>query len=553
MLNEPFAERDGRGPATAAGLRDHDRRPAGRGVGRPRRAPLPPAHAAGRRRTSRPAAWRGHSPKRRAGPSPTAPGRRRRSRTPTATRTTRSSWSSTAAAFPSAGGALLDLHGMADAPDRPDIALGYGVEDPWTRELAHQVELAAAATPSRSGAATPSASAPPASRDDDPMGPGAGRRCAAAGARRRCPRARLDGRSSAGRRRAARRDAGDRRPAARSLTPHPLVEVDYHRNMLRSATRRAQDGGAAGCRCGARSSGSRWPRRCSRSARRSARRRHRRAGDAWATFDRQLSNRLLGSGRSSAMSVTVSNDGRSSTTPPSGGGSPAAASLTETTDRYRIASISKVLTSVAVLQLVEQGRLGIDQPSAGTLAGYLGATPDRPPRRRHHRPPAAVPHRRLGDRRHADVRRRRRVVPRGRRPRPALGVARVHPGHRVRLRQPRLLPARAARRADHRAAVHRRSCRTGCSRRSASATWRSARRTAPGRPTCGTGHAPAPTTWRCCGRPGRGWPRRPTSCASSTRSTRPSRATTRCRRPRRRRCASSPGSSTSLIAGTASA
>jgi hypothetical protein len=45
--------------------------------------------------------------------------------------------------LPVAGGALLDLHGMDDGPGRPDIALGYGIEDPWTRELAHQIELAA--------------------------------------------------------------------------------------------------------------------------------------------------------------------------------------------------------------------------------------------------------------------------------------------------------------------------------------------------------------------------------------------------------------------------
>jgi hypothetical protein len=46
--------------------------------------------------------------------------------------------------LPSAGGALLDLHGMADATDRPDIALGYGVEDDWTSELARHIEEAAA-------------------------------------------------------------------------------------------------------------------------------------------------------------------------------------------------------------------------------------------------------------------------------------------------------------------------------------------------------------------------------------------------------------------------
>jgi hypothetical protein len=45
--------------------------------------------------------------------------------------------------YPSPGGALLDLHGMEDAPDRPDIALGFGIEDDLTLELAHQIEVAA--------------------------------------------------------------------------------------------------------------------------------------------------------------------------------------------------------------------------------------------------------------------------------------------------------------------------------------------------------------------------------------------------------------------------
>jgi hypothetical protein len=46
--------------------------------------------------------------------------------------------------LPSDGGALLDLHGMADGTDRPDIALGYGLEDDWTCRLADLVEVAAA-------------------------------------------------------------------------------------------------------------------------------------------------------------------------------------------------------------------------------------------------------------------------------------------------------------------------------------------------------------------------------------------------------------------------
>jgi D-alanyl-D-alanine carboxypeptidase len=102
------------------------------------------------------------------------------------------------------------------------------------------------------------------------------------------------------------------------------------------------------------------------------------AAAAWATFDRQLSDRLLGSGRSSAMSVTVSNDGTIVHDAAFGRRVAGGSELTAPSDRYRIASISKVLTSIAVLQLVEQGRLGIDQPVGWALAGHLGATPTDP-------------------------------------------------------------------------------------------------------------------------------------------------------------------------------
>jgi D-alanyl-D-alanine carboxypeptidase len=101
-------------------------------------------------------------------------------------------------------------------------------------------------------------------------------------------------------------------------------------------------------------------------------------GDAWATFDRQLSNRLLGNGHSSAMSVTVADDGVIVHDAAFGHRVAGGRQLTAPTDRYRIASISKVLTSIAVLQLVEQGRLGIDQPVGWALAGYLGAAPTDP-------------------------------------------------------------------------------------------------------------------------------------------------------------------------------
>ena len=43
-----------------------------------------------------------------------------------------------------------------------------------------------------------------------------------------------------------------------------------------------------------------------------------------------------------------------------------------TADRFRIASISKVLTATVVLQLVEDGKLNLDQPVAQQLADYVG-------------------------------------------------------------------------------------------------------------------------------------------------------------------------------------
>jgi len=102
------------------------------------------------------------------------------------------------------------------------------------------------------------------------------------------------------------------------------------------------------------------------------------ATEAWAGFDRDLSNRILGSGQSTAMSVTVSKDGQVVHQAAFGRRLPWAAEPTEITDRYRIASISKVLTSIVVLQLVDQGRLQLDQSVGWTLAGYVGAAPTDP-------------------------------------------------------------------------------------------------------------------------------------------------------------------------------
>jgi len=48
--------------------------------------------------------------------------------------------------------------------------------------------------------------------------------------------------------------------------------------------------------------------------------------------------------------------------------------LIEPGDRFRIASISKVITAIVVLQLVEAGQLGLDEPVGQRLADLVGAT-----------------------------------------------------------------------------------------------------------------------------------------------------------------------------------
>jgi D-alanyl-D-alanine carboxypeptidase len=98
------------------------------------------------------------------------------------------------------------------------------------------------------------------------------------------------------------------------------------------------------------------------------------AGEAWAAFDRDLSSNLVGGG-AGAVSVAVSKNGTVVHQAAYGKRLPWTSEPTETGDRFRIASISKVLTAVVVLQLVEQGRLGLDQPVGWALASAVGAGP----------------------------------------------------------------------------------------------------------------------------------------------------------------------------------
>ncbi|MET0324355.1 MAG: serine hydrolase domain-containing protein [Ilumatobacteraceae bacterium] len=95
---------------------------------------------------------------------------------------------------------------------------------------------------------------------------------------------------------------------------------------------------------------------------------------AWSSFDQDLSGRLLGGG-ASAASVTVSVDGTVVHSAAYGARLPWTGEPTQVGDQFRVASISKTITAIVVLQLVEAGRLGLDQAVGDALAQRVGASP----------------------------------------------------------------------------------------------------------------------------------------------------------------------------------
>lgn len=94
--------------------------------------------------------------------------------------------------------------------------------------------------------------------------------------------------------------------------------------------------------------------------------------EAWARVDADLSARIIGGG-SSAAALTVSVDGTPVHTGAYGARLPWTGEPTEPADRFRVASISKVVTAIVVLQLVEAGALGLDQAVGGAIAAKVGA------------------------------------------------------------------------------------------------------------------------------------------------------------------------------------
>ncbi len=92
----------------------------------------------------------------------------------------------------------------------------------------------------------------------------------------------------------------------------------------------------------------------------------------WARFDEALASRLTPANVSASVAVMI--DGQPVHAAAfgervAGGGEPV-----ETTDRFRVASISKSITAITALRLVEAGILTLDEPVGDLLVGHLGLT-----------------------------------------------------------------------------------------------------------------------------------------------------------------------------------
>lgn len=90
----------------------------------------------------------------------------------------------------------------------------------------------------------------------------------------------------------------------------------------------------------------------------------------WATFDAALGGRLVPANVSAAVAVMV--DGRLVHEAAFGDRIAGSDDPVGTTDRFRIASISKTITAIVTMQLVEDGTLSLDEPVGPRIAEHLG-------------------------------------------------------------------------------------------------------------------------------------------------------------------------------------
>lgn len=91
----------------------------------------------------------------------------------------------------------------------------------------------------------------------------------------------------------------------------------------------------------------------------------------WAGVDRALESALIRPGNTAA-SVAVSIDGEVVHRAAFGLRQPATGDPAEPQDRFRIASISKPITAITVMALVEDGVVGLDEPIGNLVAEHVG-------------------------------------------------------------------------------------------------------------------------------------------------------------------------------------
>ena len=100
------------------------------------------------------------------------------------------------------------------------------------------------------------------------------------------------------------------------------------------------------------------------------------APTGWAAFDQEIVRSVLGGG-SDAVSVAVAIDGEIVHTGAFGARVPDTLDAVTTNDTFRLASISKTITAITMLQLVEEGLVGLDDPVGALVANKVGiATPN---------------------------------------------------------------------------------------------------------------------------------------------------------------------------------
>jgi D-alanyl-D-alanine carboxypeptidase len=91
----------------------------------------------------------------------------------------------------------------------------------------------------------------------------------------------------------------------------------------------------------------------------------------WAAFDRSLERSII-EGGSPALSVAVMAQGQLVRTTALGHREAGSDQPVDEYTRFRVASISKVITAVVLLQLVDEGVIALDQPIGARLAAGLG-------------------------------------------------------------------------------------------------------------------------------------------------------------------------------------